>query len=176
MKNMSNHQNSERPPPERFAEGPKRKSVLENLITDLSTSAMQAHLATINGTYLFQQMVEGQNLVKSLRLEQGIEESEKAYGALSAARKECDTLYDEMTDLIESFSKVADDSTPYETFIRQWNGTVKLYQDMLDRKGGSTTDNGGNTGDTGDPGNSGDSGDSGNSGGGGTIVDGADEG
>lgn len=109
MKNMSNHQNSERPPPEGFAEGPKRKSVLENLTTDL----------------------------------------------------------------IESFSKVADDSTPYETFIRQWNGTVKLYQDMLDRKGGSTTDNGGNTGDTGDPGNSGDSGDSGDSG---TLVDGVDEG
>jgi hypothetical protein len=162
MKNMSNHQNSERPPPEGFAEGPKRKSVLENLITDLSTSAMQAHLATINGTYLFQQMVEGQNLVRSLRLEQGIEESEKAYGALSAARKECDTLYDEMTD----------DSTPYETFIRQWNGTVKLYQDMLDRKGGSTTDNGGDTGDTGNSGEAGDSGDSS----GGTIVDGVDEG
>jgi hypothetical protein len=35
---------------------------------------------------------------------------------------------------------------------------------MLDRKGGSTTDNGGNTGDTGDSGNSG------------TIVDGVDDG
>ena len=70
--------------------------VLENLISDLSTTAMQAHLATINGTYLFQQMVEGQTLVKSLRLEQGVEESEKVYGALSAARKACDALYDEL--------------------------------------------------------------------------------
>ena len=111
--------------------------VLENLITDLSTIEMQAHLATINGTYLFEQMVEGHTLVKSLRLEQGVEESEKVYGALSAARKDCDVLYDEMCDLIESFSKVADDPAPYETFIRQWNGTVKIYQDMLDRKGGT---------------------------------------
>ena len=113
--------------------------VLENLITDLSTPEMQAHLATINGTYLFQQMVEGQNQVKALRLEQGVEESEKVNGALSAARKHCDALYDEMCDLIESFSKVADDPAPYETFIRQWNGTVKIYQDMLNRKSGTST-------------------------------------
>ena len=119
--------------------------VLENLITDLSTPEMQAHLATINGTYLFQQMVEGQNQVKALRLEQGVEESQKVYGALSAARKQCDVLYDEMGDLLESFMKVADNPAPYETFISQWNGTVKIYQDMLDRKsasGGSATTDG----------------------------------
>ena len=108
--------------------------VLENLITDISTPEMQAHLATINGTYLFQQMVEGQTLVKSLRLEQGVEESEKVYGALSAARKECDRLYDELCAIIEGASIFADDPTAYDTFISQWNGTVKLYQDMLDRK------------------------------------------
>lgn len=117
--------------------------VLENLITDLSTTEMQAHLATIGGTYLFEQMVEGHNQVKALRLEQGVEESEKVYGALSAARKVCDRLYDEMCDLIESFAKVADDPTAYETFIRQWNGTVKLYQDMLDRKSGTSSNQNG---------------------------------
>ena len=116
--------------------------VLENLITDLSTTEMQAHLATINGTYLFEQMVEGQNQVKSLRLSQGVEESEKVYGALSAARKECDRLYDEMCAIIEGASLFADDTAPYETFIRQWNGTVKIYQDMLDRKSGSSSSNG----------------------------------
>ena len=133
---------------------------LENLITDLSTPEMQAHLTTINGTYLFEQMVEGQNLVKSLRLSQGVEESEKVYGALSAARKSCDTLYDEMCDLIESFSKVADDTTPYETFIRQWNGTVKLYQDMLDKKTGSSG-SGSSSGQNGQNGQNGSSDDSG---------------
>ena len=156
---------------------------LENLITDLSTPEMQANLATINGTYLFEQMVEGQNLVKSLRLSQGVEESEKVYGALSAARKSCDMLYDEMCDLIESFSKVADDTTPYETFIRQWNGTVKLYQDMLDKKTGTsssssqqggtqqggTTENGSEQGGGTEQG--GDNGGTTPPGGGGTLVD-----
>lgn len=111
---------------------------LENLIADLSTQQMQAHLTTINGQYLFQQMKQGHDDVKSLRLEQGIETSQKELGALAAARRQCDTLYDQMTQLIESFALVADDPTPYETFIRQWNGTVKLYQDMLDRKSGTT--------------------------------------
>lgn len=152
--------------------------VLENLITDLSTDAMQAHIATINGTYLFQQLVEGQNLVKSLRLEQGVEESGKVYGALATARKTCDGLYDEMADLLESFSKVADDPTIYETFIRQWNGTVKLYQDMLDRKSSAS---GGGSGSDGDSGSGDDSGgsdsgsDSGSDGGSGSGSDGSDD-
>ena len=111
---------------------------LENLIADLSTQQMQAHLTTINGQYLFQQMKQGHDDVKSLRLEQGVETSQKELGALAAARRQCDTLYDQTTQLIESFALVADDPTPYETFIRQWNGTVKLYQDMLDRKTGTT--------------------------------------
>lgn len=111
---------------------------LENLIADLSTQQMQAHLTTINALYLFQQMKQGHDDVKSLRLEQGIETSQKELGALAAARRQCDALYDQMTQLIESFALVADDPTPYETFIRQWNGTVKLYQDMLDRKSGTT--------------------------------------
>jgi hypothetical protein len=111
---------------------------LENLIADLSTQQMQAHLTTINGQYLFQMMKQGHDDVKSLRLEQGVETSQKELGALAAARRQCDTLYDQTTQLIESFALVADDPTPYETFIRQWNGTVKLYQDMLDRKTGTT--------------------------------------
>ena len=107
---------------------------LENLITDLSTPEMLAKIEAINGTYLFQQMKEGQDEVKALRLEQGAEESEKVYGALASARKECDRLYDETVAIIEGAALFADDPTAYEAFIKQWNGTVKLYQDMLDRK------------------------------------------
>ena len=120
--------------------------VLENLITDLSTTEMQAHLATINGTYLFQQLVAAQNQVKSLRLDQGVEESEKVLGALAAARKQCDALYDDMCDLLESFARAADETAPYETFISQWNGTVKIYQKMLNRKSGTSFGNSGNSG------------------------------
>ena len=135
--------------------------VLENLITDLQTPQMQAHLTTINGTWLFQQMVDGQTLVKSLRMEQGVEQSEKVYGALASARKQCDALYDELTALIEAFAVTADDAVAYDTFITQWNGSVKLYQDMLDRKSGtpiSNTGGGVNSGNQNDNGGGSDSG------------------
>ena len=149
--------------------------VLENLITDLTTTEMQAHLATINGTYLFQQLVAAQNQVKSLRLDQGVEESEKVPGALVAAREQCDALYDDMCNLLESFARTADDTTPYETFISQWNGTIKLYQKMLNRKSGTSSGNsssgssnggsGGST-DSSQSSGSGETGDNGNNAGG----------
>lgn len=112
---------------------------LDNLITDLSTTEMQAHLTTLGVTWLFQQMVAAHQETKSFRLEQGVEESEKVAGALAKARQACDKVYDELTYLIEAFAKTADDPTPYEAFIRKWNGTLKIYQDMLDRKSGSST-------------------------------------
>ena len=112
---------------------------LDNLITDLSTTEMQAHLSTLGVTWLYQQMVAAHQETKSYRLEQGVEESEKVAGALVKARQACDKVYDELTYLIEAFAKTADDPTPYEAFIRKWNGTLKIYQDMLDRKSGSST-------------------------------------
>ena len=112
---------------------------LDNLITDLSTTEMQAHLSTLGVTWLYQQMVAAHQETKSYRLEQGVEESEKVAGALVKARQACDKVYDELTYLIEAFAKTADDPTPYEAFIRKWNGTLKIYQDMLDRKSGGST-------------------------------------
>ena len=112
---------------------------LDNLITDLSTTEMQAHLSTLGVTWLYQQMVAAHQETKSYRLEQGQEESEKVSGALRKARQACDAVYDELTYLIEAFAKTADDPTPYEAFIRKWNGTLKIYQDMLDRKSGNST-------------------------------------
>ena len=112
---------------------------LDNLITDLSTTEMQAHLTTLGVAWLYQQMVAAHQETKSYRLEQGVEESEKVAGALVKARQACDKVYDELTYLIEAFAKTADDPTPYEAFIRKWNGTLKIYQDMLDRKSGSST-------------------------------------
>ena len=123
---------------------------LDNLITDLSSADMQTDLATIGGTWLFTQMVEAHNQVKSIRLEEGTEQSEKVIGALTAARKNCDQLYDQITYLIEAFTMTADDPAPYEAFIKRWNGTLKIYQDMLDRKSGtSSSSNGGNGGNGG---------------------------
>lgn len=116
---------------------------LDNLITDLSTQAQLANIETVGGTWLFEQMVAAHEEVKTIRLEQGVEESEKVAGALKAARKACDEAYDALINAIEAFSIIADDPAPYEAFIKKWNGTLKIYQDMLDRKSG--TSSGGNT-------------------------------
>ena len=113
---------------------------LDNLIRDLSTEQMQADLTALSLAWMYQQMVEAHEQVKSIRLEEGTEVSEKVPGALAAARKACDKIYDELTYLIEAFSLTADDPAPYETFITKWNGTLKIYQDMLDRKSAANKD------------------------------------
>ena len=112
---------------------------MDNLINDLSTAAMQANIETIGGKWLFDEMKAAHEEVKSIRLEQGQEESEKVAGALRKARKESDAAYDAILAAIEAFATIADDPSPYEAFIRRWNGTLKIYQDMLDRKNGGST-------------------------------------
>ena len=112
---------------------------MDNLIIDLSTQEMQAHLETLGAMWLFNQMVAAHNQVKSIRLEEGLEVSEKVVGALESARKASDAAYDQVTAMIEALSLTADDTAPYEAFIKQWNGTLKIYQDMLDRKSGSSS-------------------------------------
>ena len=134
---------------------------LSNLITALLAADMQAAIATLHGEYLFQQMKAYHEQVQAIRLEEGVEQSEKVSGALVAARKQCDALYDQITYLIEAYSLTADDPAPYEAYINRWNGTLQIYQDILDRKSGgsgSSSNNGGgsNSGDNG--GGSGDNG------------------
>ena len=135
---------------------------MSNLITELLKSDRQAAITALNGQYLFTQMKTAHETVQSLRLEQGVEESQKELGALKQARKSCDALYDEITYLIEAFALTADDSSAYETFIQRWNGTLKIYQDMLDRKNGS--EGSGSSGSSGSSSGSGDSAGSGDSG------------
>ena len=112
---------------------------MDNLINDLSTTEMQAHIQTIGGKWLFDEMKAAHDEVKAIRLEQGTEESEKVAGALRKARKESDAAYDAILAAIEAFSIIADDPAPYEAFIQRWNGTLKIYQDILDRKSGGST-------------------------------------
>ena len=118
---------------------------MDNLIDDLSTPEMFDRIETIGGIWLFQQMGSANESVKALRLEQGMEVSEKVAGALEKARKATDEAYDNVIAMIEALSLTADDPTAYEAFINRWNGTLKIYQDMLDRKSSSgsspSTDN-----------------------------------
>ena len=139
---------------------------MSNLITDLMLADRQAALAALGAEYLFNEMKAAHELVQSLRLEEGLEQSEKAGGALAKARKECDRIYDELTNMIEAFAVAADDPAPYEAFITRWNGTLKIYQDMLDRKqgtSGSSGDSAGAEGGSGSTGNASGTGDNGGS-------------
>ena len=111
---------------------------MSNLITELLRNDRQAAITTLGGGYLFEQMKTAHETVKTLRLNQGVEESEKVRGALVAARKECDELYDQATYLIEALALAAEEPAPYAAFIKKWNGTLKIYQDILDRKQGNT--------------------------------------
>ena len=120
---------------------------MDNLINDLSAATMQVHIQTIGGMWLFDQMVTANNQVKTIRLEQGVEVSERVAGALEKARKASDAAYDNVIAMIEALSLTADDASQYEAFIKQWNGTLKIYQDMLDRKSGSGKDSDDDGGD-----------------------------
>lgn len=127
---------------------------LDNLIIDLSTQAQLANIETLGATWLFQQMKAAHQEVKTIRLEQGQEESEKVAGALRAARKASDEAYDAIINAIEAFATIADDPAPYEAFIKKWNGTLKIYQDMLNRKSGTSTGSSSSGGSTSEGGSS----------------------
>ena len=150
---------------------------LDNLIKDLASAEMQTAMGTLGVMPLFNELVAAQQQLKQLRLDQGAEVSEKVTGALRAARRACDTIYDELTYLIEAFAKTADDPEPYNAFIKLWNGTLSLYADAIKNKVGSGSSskpqgsgssgnggNSGNSGNSGDSGNAGDAGDTGNTG------------
>ena len=162
---------------------------MDNLIIDISTTEMQAHLETLGAMWLFNQMVEAHEQVKAIRLEQGLEMSEKVVGALETARKASDAAYDNVLAMIEALSLTADDTAPYEAFIKQWNGTLKIYQDILDRKSGSessssSSQQGGTTEPSGEQGGTTENGENGgteqggsnNNEGNGTLVDDSEEG
>ena len=115
---------------------------LDNLISDLATEEMQADLQALDIIPLYEQMAQAHEETKSYRAEQGIEQSRKVTGALRAARQASDSAYDRLTYLIEAFSLAADDTSPYEAFIKRWNGLLKIYQDLLLRKSGSANPSG----------------------------------
>ena len=108
---------------------------LEIIIEVLSTDEMQAHIQTLGGKWLFDEMKASHESFKLLRMEQAEEESKKVVGALVKARKACDAAYDDIIRTIEAAAIVADDPAPYEAFIKRWNGALKNYSDILSRKG-----------------------------------------
>ena len=123
----------------------EESGVMTNLCQDLSTAGNLARLETIGGTVLFNEMVAANEQVKTYRLAEGTEESEKVQAALKKARQASDEAYENVCEVIEASALLADDPAPFEAFIKQWNGTVKLYQDMLDRKASQSSSDSGSS-------------------------------
>ena len=116
----------------------EESGIMTNLGIDLGTDDNLARIEAIGGRQLYNEMIAANEQVKSLRIDQGEEESQKVLAALKKARLATDEAYNELCQMIESAANFADDPAPYEAFIQKWNGTIKLYQDMLDRKSGTT--------------------------------------
>ena len=117
----------------------EESGIMTNLGTDLGTTENLARLDAIGGRQLYDGMIEANEDVKTLRIDQGEEESQKVLYALKKARAATDEAYAALMQMIESAANFADEPAPYEAFIQKWNGTIKLYLDMLDRKSGSAT-------------------------------------
>lgn len=148
----------------------EESGLMANLITDLSTADMQANIKAIGAEKLLDGMKQGNGQVITLLKQRDEADSAKVVGALRKARIESDKAYTDATEAIEAFNYV---QGGYDSLIDRWNATVNRYQEMLNRKTGSTKHNpsdgdGGNTGGS-DSGNTGgDNTGGGNTGGGNT--------
>lgn len=130
----------------------EESGLMANLITDLSTADMQANIKAIGAEKLLDGMRQGNGQVITLLKQRDEADSTKVIGALRKARIESDKAYTDATEAIEAFNFV---QGGYDSLIDRWNATVNRYQEMLNRKTGSTKHNpsdgdgdstGGNTG------------------------------
>lgn len=112
---------------------------LTNWLTDAQTDENAAHLAKLGLTDPVTLLKERNEQVKTLLASRAEERGAKVAGALKAAREKTDELYSEITSLIESCSLLMDDTTPYETFISEWNVEVDRIKQQLNRKTSSAS-------------------------------------
>jgi len=98
--------------------------LLTNILTDMATAENAAHVATLGLADVVADLKEKNEQMKTLMASRSDERSTKVTGALKAARAEVNALYDQLTRLIESYSETADDASPYDTFIAEWNAEV----------------------------------------------------
>ena len=91
-------------------------------------------LEDLNATQFLNQMIIGNNTVKSLYKERNDEQVVIPKGALRDARAKTDEAYAQVALLIESSSALADDPTKFDSFIEEWNGIIKSYLTIIKRK------------------------------------------
>lgn len=109
--------------------------LMDNFIDDVrGSSSMSAGIDKLGLRLLFETMSSANTAVRQLLSERNVEGVDKVAGALKSARVESDAAYDKMTELLESLLVTADDASPFEAIIVEWNGVVERYKLMLARK------------------------------------------
>lgn len=112
----------------------KESGLLTNFITDVTATDMATHLTTLGLTATVAKMEEANEQVKELLASRADERAQQVAGALKAARVKCDEVYDGITELIEGLSVAAEDTTPYTTFIAEWNEEISRVKQQTARK------------------------------------------
>lgn len=118
----------------------KESGLMTNLITDITTTEMAAHLTTLGLTETVSKMKTANETVKELLASRADERAQQVAGALKAARLKCDAVYDEIAELVEGLSVAAEDTTPYTTFITEWNEEIKRIKQQTTHRPKMKTD------------------------------------
>jgi len=118
----------------------KESGLMTNFITDITTTDMAAHLGTLGLKETVSKMKEANEKVKSLLASRADERAQQVAGALKAARLKCDDVYNEIVELMEGLSVAAEDTTPYTTFIAEWNKEIERVKQQTSRKTTKKTD------------------------------------
>jgi len=126
--------------------------LVANFLTDILKPELADHIQTLGIAQPLQVLGECSTQMKALIRQRDDETNGKVKGALAQTRKDCDKAYNDVLDIIEAASLMADNATPYYEFITRWNTALDRYiQQIIDKKGGKSggTNNGGGSG-TGD--------------------------
>jgi len=118
----------------------KESGLMTNFITDITTTDMAAHLGMLGLKETVSKMKEANEKVKSLLASRADERAQQVAGALKTARLKCDDVYNEIVELMEGLSVAAEDTTPYTTFIAEWNKEIERVKQQTSRKTTKKTD------------------------------------
>ena len=122
--------------------------LIDNFLTDIRKPELADHIQTLGIGAPLQALEECSTQMKALIRQRDDETNGKVKGALAQARKDCDKAYNDVLDIIEAATLMADNATPYYEFITRWNTALDRYsQQIIDKKGGKS--GGSNNGGTG---------------------------
>ena len=113
-----------------------------NFLTDIRKPELADHIQTLGIGAPLQVLEECSAQMKALIRQRDDELNGKAKGALAQARKDCDRAYNDVLDIIEAASLMADDATPYLEFITRWNTALTRYIQQIIAKKGKKSDGG----------------------------------